>query len=327
MNVFAYDQLEDLDFDPKVEAPNSISGLNHEEFIVDNKKIFACMHPNCGKKFKFQSEINRHLIIHFSQRPFTCSVPGCQKSFKRAYALTNHVRTHKKVTSFFCTVEGCASKFTTKSALKYHLLRHSGGGLFRCDYPGCKGAFITHAGLKQHTNASFCHKRVKNTTSEGSSELSQNDQYDTLSSIRDNPIYDDTRGGSMYDASYPNNQPTKVICPEGNFIKVLPSLDITRQGSGCNERDKFETDETSTSDLSCTSRKMDASQNSNPLVTLLSMVMKENRELKNILQEALDMLQVYRQKEQKKDVDLFFKSTSDAEGKNEKSFFINFGEN
>jgi len=96
----------------------------YEEIVINDKKIFICLIPGCAKRFKFQSEIKRHLTNHSEQRPFTCAFPDCGKSFKRPDALSNHFRTHSKKSLFECPFPDCGSQFTTNSSLKYHLLKH-----------------------------------------------------------------------------------------------------------------------------------------------------------------------------------------------------------
>jgi hypothetical protein len=114
----------------------SPEGQQYEEIIYNDKKIYNCLLPDCGKTFKFKSEMKRHLAIHSNERPFTCAFPDCGKTFKRADALSNHFRIHSKSTPFDCPVADCKQQFNTKSALRYHLLKHNGetnGNFNDCD--------------------------------------------------------------------------------------------------------------------------------------------------------------------------------------------------
>lgn len=132
----------------------------YEEIQENNKKIFNCLIPGCGKTFRFKSEIKRHLTIHSAERVHTCTFPNCGKTFKRADALKNHARIHNTTTPFICPVPECLAEFTTKSTLRYHLFKHTAEKIFKCDYPGCDKAFITYAQLKQHSKAFNYHQRI-----------------------------------------------------------------------------------------------------------------------------------------------------------------------
>jgi len=147
-------------------SQSSSSDLNYEEVSIGERKVFRCLLPDCGKTFKFKSEMKRHQTIHSGERPHVCSFPDCGKTFKRADALSNHFRIHSGKTPFDCPVTGCDSQFNTKSALRYHLLKHKGEKAFRCSHPGCGKAFLTFTQLKQHEKASYYHQKVDSTTSQ-----------------------------------------------------------------------------------------------------------------------------------------------------------------
>lgn len=154
----------------------------YEEIQENNKKIFNCLIPGCGKTFRFKSEIKRHLTIHSAERMHTCAFPNCGKTFKRADALKNHARIHNTVTPFICPVPECLAEFSTKSTLRYHLFKHTAEKIFKCDYPGCDKAFITYAQLKQHSKAFNYHQRIAelNSQKKPSSFVGDNDDDDDL---------------------------------------------------------------------------------------------------------------------------------------------------
>lgn len=152
--------------DLNVESPASPSdSYNDDElFEVQSKgkqKSFMCKFPDCGKVFRYKSEIIRHIATHSEIRPFTCEHPGCNKSFKRRDALENHFRTHTKEKPFTCPHDECDLKFPTKASLRYHLLKHEGQKMYKCTFPGCDKHFLTLSQLKQHENSSSVHKNIK----------------------------------------------------------------------------------------------------------------------------------------------------------------------
>lgn len=131
-----------------------------------SKTTYTCPHPDCGRIFRFKSEITRHQATHNDSRPFVCEFEGCGKSFKRADALENHIRTHTGETPFVCEFEGCGLGFTTKASLRYHTLKHQDNKIFKCTFSGCKKSFITLFQLKQHEKSVNVHKKIANQVDE-----------------------------------------------------------------------------------------------------------------------------------------------------------------
>jgi KRAB domain-containing zinc finger protein len=104
-------------------SPCDISSI-YECVLQDGKKNYICKIPDCGKQFRYKSEIIRHTEAHSNFRPFTCTFPGCLKSFKRNEALECHMRIHTKETPYKCSVESCGKEFITRANLRYHMLKH-----------------------------------------------------------------------------------------------------------------------------------------------------------------------------------------------------------
>jgi predicted RNA-binding Zn-ribbon protein involved in translation (DUF1610 family) len=102
----------------------------------DDKKKFLCKFPNCGKYFRYKSEIVRHAATHSESRPFVCQYDNCYKAFKRNDALENHIRSsHTKETPFICPVADCGARFTTHGSFRYHVLKHNKQGHDFIDQP------------------------------------------------------------------------------------------------------------------------------------------------------------------------------------------------
>jgi len=100
-----------------------------EQISDEERKKFVCKFPNCGKFFRYKSEIVRHAATHSESRPFICQYDNCYKAFKRNDALENHIRSsHTKETPFVCPVADCGAKFTTHGSFRYHVLKHNKQG-------------------------------------------------------------------------------------------------------------------------------------------------------------------------------------------------------
>jgi len=158
--------------------------VDYEDTIMGTKRIFKCLHADCGKTFRFRSEVVRHLTTHSDKKSYTCGFPGCHKSFKRADALRHHSRTHSDTTPFACDFPGCDSRFTSKAALNYHTLKH-GEKSFVCSYPGCNKSFATQSQVRQHERASLYHQRMGNKTS--STDGNQEEEADEVEFLDRSP--------------------------------------------------------------------------------------------------------------------------------------------
>jgi len=140
---------------------NSPKSEQYEKIEVNGKKLYNCLVANCGKKFKYKSDMERHQTIHSDSRPYSCTFPNCDKKFKRPDALHSHLRIHIRTPPFECPVSQCGSLFNTKSALQYHMLKHKGERAFKCNFPGCDKAFFTITHLKQHEKALCYHQKMR----------------------------------------------------------------------------------------------------------------------------------------------------------------------
>jgi len=66
----------------------------HKRTVHSNRRPYDC--PYCGKLFKINRELKRHVRIHTGVKPFSCR--HCSQRFSRRDQLKTHLlKSHKEV--------------------------------------------------------------------------------------------------------------------------------------------------------------------------------------------------------------------------------------
>ncbi|XP_066974465.1 uncharacterized protein [Macrobrachium rosenbergii] len=112
-----------------------------DEFEEDVKK-FSC--SVCGKMFKLETSLTKHMWLHTGQQPYACTV--CEKKFTEKSNLTTHMRIHTGEKPHVCTI--CGRRFTQQASLMYHTRSHTGEKPYECKV--CKKTFVSSSGLNSH---------------------------------------------------------------------------------------------------------------------------------------------------------------------------------
>lgn len=113
-------------------------------------KLWEC--GICGKDFRHQSYLIRHLTVHTGEKRFHCSV--CEKSFSQMSSLIQHKTTHSKTRPYVCDI--CFKTFGRASNLVTHQKTHISEKVFKCDQ--CDMSFHQKTNLQHHL---FAHSGKK----------------------------------------------------------------------------------------------------------------------------------------------------------------------
>ncbi|MDP0589521.1 MAG: C2H2-type zinc finger protein [Candidatus Endonucleobacter bathymodioli] len=118
---------------------NDIDLLNQDVVVsIDSarsssKVIYKC--EVCGKVLSTNGSLKFHVGAHFNKdRSFTCTLDGCGKSFKRQYYLNRHMVCHDDRRCYQCPE--CGKKHVSSSNLQGHMVVHTGERPYKCDLCG-----------------------------------------------------------------------------------------------------------------------------------------------------------------------------------------------
>ncbi|XP_035854955.1 zinc finger protein 37-like isoform X2 [Sander lucioperca] len=102
---------------------NNVDNTNVTEIHPNTqtgKKSFIC--DTCGRDFKYNSYLQRHLRNHTGEKPYSCK--SCGKDFRRKHHLEIHMRIHTGEKPYVCKT--CRKRFCDGSGLTKHMRTHRG---------------------------------------------------------------------------------------------------------------------------------------------------------------------------------------------------------
>ncbi|XP_023593057.1 transcription factor YY2 [Trichechus manatus latirostris] len=122
----------------------------------DSPKTIACPHKGCGKMFRDNSAMRKHLHTH-GPRVHVCA--ECGKAFVESSKLKRHQLVHTGEKPFQCIFEGCGKRFSLDFNLRTHVRIHTGDRPYACPFDGCGKKFAQSTNLKSHI---LTHAKNKN---------------------------------------------------------------------------------------------------------------------------------------------------------------------
>ncbi|XP_066927906.1 transcriptional repressor protein YY1-like [Clytia hemisphaerica] len=129
-------------------------------------KNITCQHPGCGKVFRDNSAMRKHLHTH-GPRVHVCA--ECGKAFVESSKLKRHQLVHTGEKPFQCTFEGCGKRFSLDFNLRTHVRIHTGDKPYVCPFDSCNKRFAQSTNLKSHI---LTHAK-SNTNSKGANNASK----------------------------------------------------------------------------------------------------------------------------------------------------------
>ncbi|CAO2618056.1 Zinc finger Y-chromosomal protein 1 [Lemmus lemmus] len=118
--------------------------LNHHLLTVHRKKFpFIC--ADCGKCFRYQSEVKKHIRIHTGEKPYECQY--CEYKSADSSNLKTHIKAkHSKEIPLKC--DTCVLTFSDTKEAQQHALTHRESKTYQCLH--CSHKSSNSSDLKRH---------------------------------------------------------------------------------------------------------------------------------------------------------------------------------
>ncbi|KAJ8961104.1 hypothetical protein NQ318_008780 [Aromia moschata] len=115
---------------------------SEHDVVVNVTKLKQC--DICGKRFQYNVQLSRHMVMHSGIKQFKCN--QCDKFFSSKGGLNKHISKHNSVRKFPCSI--CNKIFIHQSNLRQHLKVHFDEKRYRCHI--CSKGFKARRTLMLH---------------------------------------------------------------------------------------------------------------------------------------------------------------------------------
>lgn len=129
---------------------HSSNFLVFHTYSLPLSESFECQ--MCGKDFRSECRLNKHMSIHTEVKPFSCGT--CGKSFRNSSSLSAHGRLHSGEKPHPCKT--CGKCFRRRSSLMVHTRMHTGEKPNSCKI--CEEDFPFASPLNDHGRIHTCDK-------------------------------------------------------------------------------------------------------------------------------------------------------------------------
>jgi len=222
----------------EIDSLSPRSSLHFIKYITKDdqtSKLWEC--GICGKDFKHQYTLVRHLPVHTDERKFQCDkcpksfrqrstlyqhkaskhsnnkpyvCEHCHKSFTRVSILINHKKIHSDTKRYACHI--CEKAFHQKINLQVHLNTHTNLKPYKC--ANCDKGFNQKSNLTNHLRS--CSER----------NLAANSSVEARNSVNSSMMFEKQEKSATYDGEVviEEKNTTIEVVDKNEFVKLKESF-------------------------------------------------------------------------------------------------------